>query len=462
MQMPYRLVIIDEASSDGGARLDWCRDDAYRCRRLSWRDLSAREPAVGDADLIVADASVLAPCVKAALEWMGSARLSAPLLTLLPSDVDESTLNLATRVSDDFVILPARPFEMHLRMRRMLASRTDEEVVCERLIAELASARLVGRSAAFLRAIEQVPRFARTDMPVLVTGETGTGKELCARALHLLGPRRGHPFVAVDCGSIPEALMENELFGHVRGAFTGADRESKGLCALADGGTLFLDEIDALSLAAQAKLLRFLQERTFRPLGSERVLSGNVKVVAATNRDLVQSVREGLFRSDLYFRLNILHVHLPPLRERRGDVELLACDLLERASATLGEGAKAFTRAALHALEEHDWPGNVRELGNVVQRAAVTCDGEWISPSHLALERAAFASAPSAALQIMETGGNFRAARAATLAAFERRYVEELLRKHRGNVTQAAREAEQDRRAFGRFIKKYGIDRTAL
>jgi DNA-binding NtrC family response regulator len=255
--------------------------------------------------------------------------------------------------------------------------------------------------------------------------------------------------------------MENELFGHARGAFTGADRESKGLVALADGGTLFLDEIDALSLAAQAKLLRFLQERTFRPLGSDRLQHANVKVVAATNRDLAKSVRESRFRADLYFRLNILHVHLPPLRERQGDVVLLAQRMLEQANAKWDGPPKSFTRAALRALEAHDWPGNVRELGNVVQRAAVTSDGEWLSPSHLDLASAAL-SPPGHEPPGGEVSGSFRAARAATLAAFERRYVEELLRKHGGNVTRAAREAEQDRRAFGRFIKKYGIDRTSL
>jgi len=306
-----------------------------------------------------------------------------------------------------------------------------------------------------MQAVRQLPRFARAEAPVCITGETGTGKELCARAMHHLSHRQRAPFIAVDCGALPEQLFENEMFGHSRGAFTDAHRDHKGLIAIAEGGTLFLDEVDALSLPSQAKLLRFLQERTFRPLGSDRFETADVRVIAATNRDLEAVVRDRQFRSDLFFRLNVLRLRLPPLRERRSDLELLAHAALKHYWAGAAEEVPVIAPAALRALRVHDWPGNVRELYNVVQRAVVACDGSLILPEHL--------GPPFDNFQVRHgPSSDFRSSRAAAVAEFERRYVEDLLMKCNGNVTHAAREAQQDRRAFGRFIKKYNIDRKAL
>jgi DNA-binding NtrC family response regulator len=390
------------------------------------------------------------------VETLGRDRPTVPVLAVLPVEPNEGLTELVLGVADDVVFPPIRPVELRHRVARLLAEPQRElEAVRQRLLAEVGLTNLVGTSPAFQRAVVLLPRFARADVSVLIGGETGTGKEVCARALHHLGRRRDAPFVVVDCGAIPEPLFENELFGHLRGAFTGADRDHKGQVACAEGGTLLLDEIDALSLSCQAKLLRFLQERTYRPLGSDRVHHADVRVLAATNRDLQASVRERAFRSDLYFRLSVLHVDLPPLRDRRGDVELLACSFLQDCSRWMEAPPRGFSPAALRALSRHEWPGNVRELGNVVQRAAVTSDGEQILPCHLELSSTPSAS-PSAG------GGEFRAARAAAVAAFERRYVEDLLRRHQGNVTRAAREARQDRRAFGRLIKKHQVDRQQL
>jgi DNA-binding NtrC family response regulator len=379
-----------------------------------------------------------------------------PIFAVVPVEADDALLQVVSRTADDFIFMPIRPVELRHRLRAILAEpRHDLEVVRRRLLEELGITQLVGRDPVFLKAIEQVPRFARAEVSVLITGETGTGKELCARALHHLGRRRRSPFIAVDCGAVPDQLFENELFGHARGAFTDAHRDHKGLVTMAEGGTLFLDEVDALSLAAQAKLLRFLQEHSFRPLGSDRFQQADVKVVSATNRDLSLCIEARQFRQDLYFRLNVLSIHLPPLRERRQDIELLACHELEDFARSNEAPRKSFTTGAMRLLVRYDWPGNVRELNNVVRRAIVACDGDWIFPSHVSLpgHPDGDEDRPSA---------DFRSERAAAVAAFERRYVEELLRKHRGNVTHAAREARQDRRAFGRFIKKYKIDRRAL
>ena len=311
---------------------------------------------------------------------------------------------------------------------------------------------LVGDDPAFLRVIAQLPRIALRDMPTLVVGETGTGKELCARAVHHLGKRRDRPFVAVDCGAVPDHLFENELFGHARGAFTDAHRDQRGLVAMAEGGTLFLDEVDALSMATQVKLLRFLQERVYRPLGADRLARADVNVIAATNGDLEACVREKRFRADLYFRLNVLRLHLPPLRQRQRDIPLLARMFLEDAQRPDLRGPRSFSAGALRALCRHAWPGNVRELQNVVRRAVVASGSPQILVGDLW---------PPSAPEAASGPAGFREARRTALEGFERRYVEDLLRRHDGNVTRAAREAAKDRRAFGRLIKKYAIEKRA-
>jgi two-component system response regulator GlrR len=310
---------------------------------------------------------------------------------------------------------------------------------------------MVGDDRAFRRLVASLPRMAASDATVLITGETGTGKELYARAIHHLGPRHDRPFVAVDCGAFPDHLLESELFGHAAGAFTDARGEHRGLARMAEGGVLFLDEVDGLSMAAQGKLLRFLQERTFKPLGDERARQADVRVVAATNRDLPALVKEHRFRADLYFRFSVLPVHIMPLRERRADIPLLARHFVEEHAANAGGRELSFTEAALQRLAAHDFPGNVRELYNLVQRAAVMVDGETIDvPDLVALGLCA----PTAAVTSSAT---FRLAKARAVEEFERDFVARLLDKHGGNITRASREASTDRRAFGRLVKKHGL-----
>jgi two-component system response regulator GlrR len=315
----------------------------------------------------------------------------------------------------------------------------------------LASYGMVGQDLAFRTLLERIPRIADDDGTVLITGETGTGKELSARAIHRASRRAHHPFVAVDCGAFPEHLLENELFGHARGAFTDARGDQKGLARVAEGGTLFLDEIDALSMTAQAKLLRFLQERSFKPLGAERFVNADVRVIAATNRDLDALVAERRFRSDLFFRLNVLPVRLPPLRERRGDIALLAEHFLAMLNQGRSGAARSLSAGAIERLYRHDWPGNVRELQNVVRRAVVMMEPERsaISVSELSLPADCATEAPLVT--------SFREAKARALAAFERAFVRELLQRTHGNITEAARQSKQDRRAFGRLVKKHNL-----
>jgi two-component system, NtrC family, response regulator GlrR len=449
----HRLLLIERPTLPHRPSLCGLFGEGFTYEQIDWEALVPDRLASSAAHLVVAVADRLSAKVGQLFEWLGAHPIAIPTLAVVPREGEDRLIQIASDTSDDFILSPFGELELRHRVDRMLGKkRAEVEGVQNRLIEELGLVQLVGTDPVFVRSIEQIPRMARSGMPVLITGETGTGKELCARAIHHTGPRRNFPFIAADCGAIPDNLFENELFGHARGAYTDAHRDQRGLVAMAEGGTLFLDEIDSLSLVAQGKLLRLLQERSFRPLGADRFQKADLNVIAATNRDLEQGVACKQFRSDLYFRLNVLRLHLPPLRERRADIGMLAAHFLEESRAANNPAARTFSAAALRALALYDWPGNVRELANVIQRAAVACDDSRILPAHFAF--------PHLAGQTTLPLTHFRAARAAAVAAFERRYLEDVLRTHNGNVTYAAREANKDRRVFGRLMKKYGVDRA--
>jgi DNA-binding NtrC family response regulator len=365
------------------------------------------------------------------------------IVTLLPRDLPQADLEVASSVADDFIVWPERPEVICHRVRRFLVSIAEMQDARESLITSLGKANLVGRDPAFLKMADKLVPSAGSSFPTLITGETGTGKDLFARAIHFLSQRRSQPFIPVDCAGIPDHLLENELFGHARGAYTDAHGEQRGLAALADKGTLFLDEIDSLSLGAQAKLLRFLQDHQFKPLGAERYFHSDIKIIAASNRNLEQAVADKQFRVDLYFRLNVLHIELPSLRDRPRDIPILAQHFLTIHQA--GGMTKEMTPSALRRLTAYQWPGNIRELSNIIQRAIVFSQGPQINACDIALPEPATLVHPTA----------FRAARDQTIQSFEREYIQDLLRRNQGNITWAAREAGKERRAFGRLVKKY-------
>lgn len=319
---------------------------------------------------------------------------------------------------------------------------------------------LVGRSQAFLEAVQLIERVAKTDAPVLIEGETGTGKEVAARAIHYAGPRRDRAFVPVNCGGLPESLIENELFGHVRGAYTDAREPQLGLVALANGGTLFLDEVDTLSPRGQITLLRFLQDLSYRPLGSRREERADVRIIAATNTRLQELVDNKRFRVDLYFRLEILFLRLPPLRERLGDPVVLAEHFAASLSARYRVAERTVDPQARPVLDAYSWPGNVRELENLIHRQFILAEGSCIriAPESLNLgsrERGWGSGARTGT----DARIQFRQAKAQAVAAFERRFISRVLIESRGNVSLAARMCGKERRAFGKLLKKYGIDR---
>jgi DNA-binding NtrC family response regulator len=325
--------------------------------------------------------------------------------------------------------------------------------IIDSLRGKLAFAALVGRSPLFVEAVRQLPCIAKDRAAVLIEGETGTGKELAARALHYLGPRAGFPFTAVNCGALPDTLLEDELFGHERGAFTDARGRREGLIAQAEKGTLFLDEIDSLTRKAQVSLLRVLQEGRYRPVGSSEERCADVRVVAATNAALEKLVQTGAFRADLYYRLCVFHIHLPSLRQRPEDVPLLAVHFLEKHAAD-DEPAAVLSPDALAVLMAYDWPGNVREVENVMIRASRLCQNGRIETEDLGLRT----TQPAAA----GTASPFQTMKEAAVRDFERSYLRRLMAVHQGNVTRAARAAGKDRRELGKLLKKHHIDSRAF
>jgi two-component system response regulator AtoC len=313
---------------------------------------------------------------------------------------------------------------------------------------------MVGISGPFRRVLARIPLLAASDATVLVTGETGTGKELAARAVHYHSRRKGKPFVPVNCGALPDPLLENELFGHAKGAYTDASAPAEGLIAEADGGTLFLDEVDALSPSAQVKLLRFLQDRTYRTLGSAKSRAADVRIVGATNEDLRALVRARRFREDLFYRLDVLALHMPPLRERIEDIPLLAQHFLGRYGAQSERPKVGLAPAAIRKLTAYAWPGNIRELEGAIHRAIVLGRSETLQPEDVDLPGMDVAPDPG--------GGSFREAKARAVEQFERSYLIGVLTLHDGNVSRAAREAGKDRRAFQRLLRKHGLERNAF
>jgi DNA-binding NtrC family response regulator len=342
----------------------------------------------------------------------------------------------------DFLTSPFRDHDVLPRLWRCLLRPVPGEG--EELIAGLG---LIGRSPVFRDAVMRLPQVAACGAGVLISGETGTGKELFARALHKLSWRAHGPFVPVNCGAVPLELVENELFGHDKGAYTGAAESRPGLIAEASGGTLFLDEIDSLPLVAQVKLLRFLQEKEYRPLGSGKARRADVRVIAASNLDILRAVQEGRLRQDLYYRLNVVDIALPPLRARREDIPVLARYFLRKFGAQFGKTFTGLTAEAQQRLLTYEWPGNVRELEHLIERAAALAAGPEIDAAGLSLPGV-----------IADQPRSFRQAKAQAVKEFERVYLEGLLLACEGNISRAAAVAQKDRRAFFELIRKHQID----
>jgi two-component system, NtrC family, response regulator GlrR len=385
---------------------------------------------------------------KEAFATIRQAGLLAPVFVVAEKGEPSQMLELLELGAADFVTPPLKPIEILPRVWRLLEHKDRWNNLTEPPEHGPALNGLIGQSRIFQAQVNRISLAASCDAGVFIFGRTGTGKELFARAIHRLSSRANKPFVAVNCGAIPVDLAENELFGHEQGAFTGASRSQPGVIQEADEGTLFLDEIASLHPLIQVKLLRFLQEKEYRPLGSTKSRTVDVRVIGAANVDLEQLVTASKFRADLFYRLNILSFQLPSLAERREDIPHLAFHFLAKSASRFGRPTTTFSTGAMQKLMRYDWPGNVRELEYSIERSVVFCQGSVIQEAEIFLP-----GCDGTAQQ-----GSFKEAKAAQIAQFERAYLVDVLSSCNGNITQAARIARKNRRAFWQLVRKHQID----
>lgn len=375
-----------------------------------------------------------------------------PVLLMTAFPEMESAVLALRMGAVDYLLKPFHPDDFLRRVLRALEERRlrgENRLLVRQVEKSYQAPEIVGRSEALARVLTMLDKVGRTSADVLLRGESGTGKELFARRLHALSGRSGH-FVPVDCGAIPEHLLENEFFGHERGSYTGAEDATPGLLEFADGGSFFLDEVCEMPLPMQAKLLRALQERQFRRVGGSDLRRTDVRVIAATNRDIQREVREGRFREDLFYRLNVVMLEIPPLRERAGDVPVLVESLLPRIAKEMGKQTVVVEPAALEILSHYSWPGNVRELQNILKKAVLLCEGGVLSDRDLPEALVAGADSPPEAQGFIQ-------AKKRCLLDFERGYFEDLLDAHQGNVREAAQAAGLPLSNLYWYLKRHGL-----
>jgi two-component system response regulator AtoC len=451
------VLVVDDESSMRHLLTVILSDHGWEARAVATGEEALRELEARDYDLVLTDVRMPGMDGLALLAEVQRRHPGVTVIVLSAYGSHDAAIAALQAGAYDYVSKPFKPDEVVLVIQkaeeRERLARENRRLRAE-LRGGLPAGRIVGDSEAVQAVLRQLAKVAPQRTTVLVQGESGTGKELLARALHDLSPRGGLPFVAVNCGAIPGELLESELFGHAKGAFTDAIRSKKGLVAEADGGTLFLDEIGELPLPLQVKLLRFLQEGEIRPVGDNRDVKVDVRVVAATARDLSQAVAAGQFREDLYWRLNVIAVQLPPLRERLDDVEPLARHFLARYAGLRPElRGLDLAPEAVEALRAHHWPGNVRELMHAVERAVVLAEGALIREEDLpAAVRAPGPAPPRAEAPPGEDLSVKRGTR-----ALEEQLIRQALTRTGGNRTRAAELLDLSYRALLYKIKEYGL-----
>jgi two-component system response regulator HydG len=466
---PIRVLIVDDEPTLLRALESLLRKKGYDVVGLDSPIVATQRLASEDFDVALLDIKMPQLSGLELLNAVKHRRPEVEVIMMTGHATVETALQAVRGGAYDYLTKPFDDVEIVARAVAKAAERkalSDRNRQLESRLREregLTPDGLVGASPPIREVQRMIDAVAYSATTVLVTGESGTGKELVARALHARSPRKAHPFVALNCGALTETLLESELFGHVRGSFTGAQRDQKGLFDAADGGTIFLDEIGDIPLSTQVRLLRVLQEGEFKRVGSTDPIRVDVRVIAATHRDLPRLVKSGRFREDLFYRLNVINIPLPPLRERVEDIPLLAYHFLRRYSDRLGKRVKALAPEALELLCGHRWPGNVRELENAVERAVVLCRGDAVMPADLPpvitghtlpLVR----EVPGGDDEAQWLALSYAAAKDQALRRFEKGYVEALMRANDSNISAAARRAGMDRSNFKRVLRKYRTD----
>ena len=454
MKTPNKILVVDDDFAHRTMLKTLIAGWGYEVREAN--DGSAAVEAVNrdPFDLVLMDIRMVRVSGLEALEEIHRYNPALPVILMTAYASVETAVEALKKGAYDYLTKPLDFDELRLSLERALEHthlREENRALRETLGARFDRGNLIGRSAAMTRLLDLVAQVAPSEATALVTGESGTGKEMIAGAIHYNSPRKGGPFIRINCAAITETLLESELFGHEKGSFTGADRRKEGKFRQADGGTIFLDEVSEMSLGMQVKLLRVLQEREFTRVGGEELIRVDVRVIAATNRDLLRAVTEGRFREDLYYRLNVVTLRVPPLRERKEDIPLLAQHFLKIFSERNRKSLKGFTPRALDRLLRYPWPGNVRELMNTVERGVVLSRADVLDEQDVApvLEAQAL-HAPADQAGPAAGSDSF-------LESVEKSTILKTLEEAGGNKSEAARRLGITRRTLHLKLKKYGV-----
>ncbi len=446
MSRKPRILVVDDEAPMRESLKDWLTEDGYEVGLAASGEEAIALAKERSWDVILLDLKMPGMDGLETLRRLKDEDVNtdAEILMMTAYGTIETAVQAMKEGAFDYLLKPFDPDEVEMEIKRIVSHR---ELVLENLLlrqkleerAEFDE--IIGRSEPMQKVFDLIQRVAPTDSTVLITGESGTGKELVAKAIHANSPRCYMPFIAVSCGALPESILESELFGYEKGAFTGADRTKRGRFELAHGGTLFLDEIGDISLKTQVDLLRVLQEKEITRLGGQETIKVDVRILAATNRDLKRAIQENRFREDLYYRLNVITIHVPPLRHRKEDIPLLVEAFIRKYSLEMNREPARVSPSAMKLLMEYDWPGNVRELENVIERAMVIGKGREITPEDLP-----FSPRDAAGVEMPKS-----------LRAVEKMHIERILEETQWNISQAARVLEIDRQTLYNKMKRYGI-----
>ncbi|MEW6410429.1 MAG: sigma-54 dependent transcriptional regulator [Nitrospirota bacterium] len=449
-----KILVIDDEEEMLENYLRLLKKLNYDCIAQKDSGKAIKELELHNPDVILTD---LRMSGKSGLEVLDAAKEINPetpvILITAYGDIPTAVESIK-RGAFDFIAKPFSTDQLRIVLERAMKYKmlSDENKRLKEELMTSSMGELIGNSEVMREVNEIIKRVSLTDANILITGESGTGKEMVARLIHARSQRKSKPFIPVDCVALPENLLESELFGYEKGAFTGANTSRPGLLEATQGGTLFLDEVGEMPLTLQAKLLRTIQEREVRRLGSSKFIAIDIRIISATNRDLKKSVSEETFRDDLYYRLNVIRVLVPPLRNRREDIPLLALYFLHKFNDMHKKNVKGISSDAMVILENYSWPGNVRELQNVIERAVVMCDGEKINIRDLPEE--IHRTLPPVFVETLP----YKEAKEEWLAAFERNYLRALLNSTSVNISKAAEKAGINRKTIHRLIKRYKLD----
>jgi DNA-binding NtrC family response regulator len=446
MKEDARVLVVDDEAMVCLALTNWLEEENYFAQAVEDGPQAIKAVREENWDIVLLDLRM--PGMDG-MEVLKQVKEIAPQTVIIMMTAYASIPGAVQAMKEgayDYIVKPLDVDQLTLMLKRIVEHQqliTENILLRKRLTEQYEFEDIIGRSEAMQEVFSMIKAVTDTNATVLITGETGTGKELVARAIHSNSSQRYGPFVATSCGALPETLLESELFGYEKGAFTGADRTKKGRFELANEGTLFLDEVGDISMKTQIKLLRVLQEKRFSRLGGTEQIKVDVRLISATNRDLVAAIEEGSFRSDLYYRLNVVSIQLPPLRERIDDVPLLAAHFINKYNVEFNKKFDRVDRKAMDVMMDYHWPGNVRELENAIERALVIAQGPQVKVNHLP-----FCDVESPLTEEPQS-----------LQEVERIHIEKMLQRNDWNIAKTARLLSIDRSTLHKKIKKFGLER---